>query len=75
MCAFSNVGRTLFTFGQKEYYEEDFYYADSTVFDIFTHRVLMGDAKHCLVEPNSVVMTESTAKRYFGKQEAMGEND
>jgi putative ABC transport system permease protein len=70
---FSNIGRTLFSYNEKEYYEEDFYYVDSTLFDIFTHKVLIGDPKQCLVEPNSVVLTQSSAERYFGKGQALGE--
>ena len=40
-------------------------YADSTLFDVFTLPMIYGDPKTALTEPNSVVITESTAKKYF----------
>ncbi|MBS4057462.1 MAG: ABC transporter permease [Bacteroidales bacterium] len=57
----------------QEYYENEFYYADSTVFNVFTHRFLMGTAEHALNEPNTIVLTESLAKKYFGKNNPIGE--
>lgn len=70
---FSGTGNTLFRYEEKEYYEEDFYFVDSTVFEVFTHNLLMGDPVSCLVEPNTIVLTEETAERYFGKENPMGE--
>ena len=42
---FINMPRALYKFEDKEYIEDDFYYVDSTVFDIFTYRVIKGEAK------------------------------
>lgn len=70
---FNNVDRTSFTIGDKEYFEDHFYFADSTVFDVFTHKMLMGDSKRCLVEPNSVVLTESISNKYFGEDNPIGQ--
>ncbi|MDZ7742378.1 MAG: ABC transporter permease [Bacteroidota bacterium] len=69
---FNDIGRTSFTIGNKEYFEDDFYFADSTVFDVFTHKMLMGDPDKSLVEPNSVVLTQSVAKKYFADENPMG---
>ncbi len=41
-------------------------HADSTLFDVFTLPAIVGDTKIALKAPNSVVLTESAAKRYFG---------
>ena len=46
--------------------------ADSSFFDVFTHEFLVGNPHTALVEPKSVVLTESTAKKYFGDQNAFG---
>nr|NQU89542.1 ABC transporter permease [Bacteroidota bacterium] len=73
MCRFNDVGNSLFKYGDKEFYEDGFYFVDSTIFDIFTHKVLVGDPKSCLVEPYSVVITESIAMKFFGDQNPMGE--
>lgn len=41
-------------------------YADSSFFNVFTFPLLMGDARTALVEPLSIVLTRSTAEKYFG---------
>jgi putative ABC transport system permease protein len=46
--------------------------ADSTLFDIFTLPMIAGDPHTALVNPNSVVITESTAKKYFSQIAAAG---
>ncbi len=52
--------------------EEHVAHVDSTFFDVFTLPVLTGVAETALSEPNSVVITESTARKYFGTTEALG---
>jgi putative ABC transport system permease protein len=48
------------------YYEEDVVRTDSTYFHVFKHDFIAGDEKTCLNLLNTVVITKSTAKRYFG---------
>ncbi len=55
-----------------KYNEEWFYLADSNVFKMFTFPFIEGDPETALVRPNTIVITESTAKRYFGDEPAMG---
>jgi putative ABC transport system permease protein len=50
----------------------DIIYADSTFFDIFSFRVIKGDPKTSLSEPNSIVLTESTALKLFGNADPVG---
>jgi putative ABC transport system permease protein len=47
--------------------------ADSTFFGVFTLPLLRGDPDRALVEPNSLVLTESTARKYFGRIDVVGE--
>ncbi|TFF39684.1 ABC transporter permease [Mucilaginibacter psychrotolerans] len=47
-------------------------FADPSLFNVFTLPMINGDAKTALAEPNSVVLTESTAKRYFDKTDVVG---
>jgi putative ABC transport system permease protein len=49
-------------------------YADSTLFNVFTLPAISGDAKNALNEPNTVVITESIAKKYFGTAQAVGKS-
>ena len=53
--------------------ENRIYYVDSTFFKIFSFPAIAGDTKTALNEPNSVVITESTAKKYFGSSNAVGQ--
>lgn len=59
--------RTLFKNGENSFYETKLYYTDSTVFRVFTHPFLEGNAATALNEPNSIVLTQSLATKYFGK--------
>lgn len=52
--------------------EENVAHVDSTFFDIFQLPVIEGDIKHALVEPNTVVIDESAAKKYFGTTDILG---
>ena len=45
---------------------------DSSFFDVFSVTFLKGDAKTALTDVNSIVLTESTAKRYFGADDPIG---
>ncbi|MBL7697438.1 MAG: ABC transporter permease [Chitinophagaceae bacterium] len=47
-------------------------HADSTLFRVFTLPALYGDTKNALNEPNTVVITESAAKKYFGEVNVVG---
>ena len=55
------------------FYESDSYIADSTVFDVFSFNLIKGDKRTALREPNSVVITETMAKKYFGNEDPLGE--
>lgn len=46
--------------------------AEGELFQIFDYQWLSGDPKTALREPNTVVMTESWAKRYFGTSNSVG---
>ncbi len=54
-------------------YERDSYIADSTVFDVFSFKLVKGDKKTALREPFSIVITESMAKKYFGDEDPFGQ--
>lgn len=54
------------------FYEEDFLFADSAFFDVFGYELLQGDIETALLEPNSVVLSERMAKKYFGDENPIG---
>ena len=66
--------RTLFKKDNNNFYETKIYYADSTIFDVFSYKVLEGNPATALDEPGNIVITKSLAKKYFGtKNSAVGQ--
>ncbi len=57
---------------RRHYEENRFYFADSTLFNIFTFGFKQGSPGNALSEPFSVVITESIAEKYFGTTDALG---
>ena len=49
------------------------YYTDENAPQIFSYRMIEGDARTALSAPNSIVLTESVKRRFFGKGPAMGQ--
>lgn len=60
--------------GEDQYQEEGFLYVDSTFFDVLTFPLMSGDAKTALAKPNSIVLSASTAQRYFGSHDVMNKS-
>jgi len=58
--------------GEQRYNEKGYCFADEHFMDVFDHRWLEGNPHSALSAPNEVVLTESTAHKYFGKADAMG---
>ncbi len=59
-------GKTMFKIGGQRFYEEKIFLADSNVFRVFTHKFIEGNSQTALVAPNSIVLTQSLAIKYFG---------
>ena len=55
------------------YQEAEFFFADSLFFEIFDFQFLAGDQTTALNQPNSIVLSEPTARRYFGDSNPMGQ--
>jgi putative ABC transport system permease protein len=62
----------FFKTGDQIYKEERTLFADSSFFDVFSHKVLAGDKNTFLREPYVVIITKSTALKYFGSINAVG---
>ncbi len=58
----------LIRYKNKVFNETQFFWADSTVFDVFTMPFIEGDPKTALTQPHSVVLTKSLANKYFGNE-------
>ena len=60
----------MFKNGDKNFYETKIYYADSNVFNVFTHKFIEGNPATALNEPFDIVISKSLAHKYFGKNAA-----
>jgi putative ABC transport system permease protein len=58
---------------ERKFYEDKFFFVDSSFFSVFTFPLLRGDAKKVLSAPHSMVITEAMADKYFGNQDPIGQ--
>jgi len=65
-------GDPIVRYEDNVFIEENFYYADSTFFNVFTAPAIYGDPDRMLNRPNTVVLTEETARKYFGNEDPVG---
>jgi len=59
--------KLVITKDTETYEESRVYLADPTFFRIFDYRLIHGDKRTALTEPNSIVLTERAAKKLFGE--------
>ncbi len=69
---FTNYGFPVFRYRDKVFSEEKVFRADNSIFDIFSFEFISGDPKEALIDQNSIVLTQSSAKKYFGKENPIG---
>ena len=69
---FSGRQSVLLQHDDKRFQEDNIMFVDSTVFDVFSWKLLEGNPKDALQGTDKIVLTRSTAKRYFGNESAVG---
>ena len=52
--------------------EKKIIYADSNFFEFFSYSIVHGDAKTALLQPESIVISEAMAIKYFGNEDPIG---
>ncbi len=57
---------------RKTFIEEQTFIADSSFFAIFSFPFIAGIPEDALKEPNSIVLTATLAKKYFGREKPLG---
>ncbi|HSU27697.1 MAG TPA: ABC transporter permease [Chitinophagaceae bacterium] len=62
----------IVTYGDKQFTENRFYYADESFLKIFSFPLVKGDVASALNSGDKVVITASTAKKYFGATDPIG---
>lgn len=66
-----NNGTTPLRYKDKLINEQNVFFADENLFDVFTVDVVRGNPRTALKDPFSVMLTEETAKKYFGSEDPM----
>lgn len=61
------------TVSTDEIFSEDLLVVDSNFFSFFTFPLIRGDKNTCLKDKNSVVISQSYAKKFFGNDDPMGQ--
>ncbi|MDZ7646090.1 MAG: ABC transporter permease [Cytophagales bacterium] len=74
VCQFSGRADILLSNEDKMYQEEGIFFMDSTVFDVFSWKLVKGNPKTALTAPYSIVLTETTARKYFGDEDPLGKS-
>lgn len=67
-----NFGSIKIEYGDKAFKDDQIAFVDPQFFGVFTLPDVEGNARQGLAQPSTVVMTRSTAVKYFGKEEPIG---
>lgn len=65
-------GQPRVSYGDRTFKEDACAFVDSNFFRVFTLPLIKGDANTALLQPNSVVITTTVAKKYFGDENPIG---
>ncbi len=60
--------------GQKRFVEQDQLLVDASFLEVFDFELIVGDRNKALKMPNSVVLTEASAKKYFEAENPIGKS-
>jgi putative ABC transport system permease protein len=71
-CRLAFRGGHLFTEGENKFFEDGIAVVDSSFFDMFTFLFKYGTKEDVLREPNTMVITEELATKYFGDDNPVG---
>ena len=66
-------GEPFIRYGDRTFKEKALVYVDSNFFRVFELPFLKGDPRTALLEPNSIIITQEAARKYFGNADPMGQ--
>ncbi len=71
-CRLYHIIRPVIKVKESSFVEDNFFYADSNFFKVFTVPLIEGDPATALSRPNTVVLSQETAQRLFGNDNPVG---
>ncbi|MBN1224051.1 MAG: ABC transporter permease, partial [Candidatus Aminicenantes bacterium] len=69
---FRSLGRVPVRYLENQFYEDRLFFADNSVFDVFTFPLIKGDPQTALKTAFSIVISEDMARKYFGAEDPIG---
>jgi len=66
--------KTFINSEDRKLVETSLYWADPSIFKIFDFNILQGKESELLIEPNQVVLSEKSVKKYFGEEDPIGQS-
>jgi putative ABC transport system permease protein len=70
---FMSPSSLLLQYGQKRFQQDNLLFMDSTAFDVFSWKMLHGNPQTALSRPNSIVLTQTIAQKFFGDENPVGQ--
>jgi putative ABC transport system permease protein len=64
--------KRAFAYGDRKFFQDNVFYADGTIFDVFSFELVKGDPRTALEPPFTMVLTETAARKYFGDEDPLG---
>jgi predicted permease len=71
-CRYQWPSSMLFRYGENAFYERGCVAIDPSFFSMFSFELIQGDRQTILSEPFSIVLTDETARKYFGSEDPVG---
>jgi len=69
---YENASHVLVVQGEKRFFETRVWFADEDIFELFHMPFIQGNPRTALTHPNTVVITEGMAEKYFGEEATLG---
>ncbi len=70
---YENASNVLVVQGEKRFFEDRVWFADEDIFELFHMPFILGNPQTALTHPNTVVITEGMANKYFGEGAPLGQ--
>ncbi len=68
----TGTGKARVLYGRNLFFDQKLAYVDPNFFEVFTLPLRKGDPRTALLRPNTLVLSATTARKYFGEDEPMG---
>ena len=69
---FYDLNNVYISYGDKNFFEDKFFFTDPETFDMFSLELVKGNPRTSLSDPYSILLSESMVEKYFGNEDPMG---